>query len=217
MSFCLLLATILVRITGHQILFAGECTRAIHQCPYTTSCSSSGPQRFSAQFLVVGSSHFWPLSPSPCPWGMLGTMDYWYHILSHLIFLSHFQDAWGRKTYEDTELISQAFCKSVLLSQTLIFRNLPWCLTEQTKGKGPPGGSAILPGYPWVLWSYLASVLGVQFHGTFLSMSPGFQHPFIHLHIHPSNICCVLTRCSLDSQGVQGLWSRQAFIQVMIV
>lgn len=39
------------------------------------------------------------------------------------------------------------------------------------KGQGAPGGSAILPSYHVVLWSYLASVPGVQFHGTFLSMS----------------------------------------------
>ena len=93
--------------------------------------------------------------------------------------------------------MSQAFVN--LVSQTLIFRSLPWCLTEQTKGKGAPGGSAILPSYPWVLWSYLASVPEVQFHGTFLSMSPDFQHPSIHLHIHPSNICCVPTAYQQDA------------------
>ena len=67
------------------------------------------------------------------------------------------------------------------------------------KGKVAPGGSAILPSYLWVLWSYLGSVPEVQFHGTFLSLPPELQHPSTHSHIHPSNTCCVPTTCQQDT------------------
>lgn len=87
--------------------FAGECTRAIHQCPYTTH-SSSGPQRFSAQFLGGGSSR-WPLSPFSMPMG-----DAWNHGLlvpysQSFDFPKSFPKMLGVEKRTDTELISQAF------------------------------------------------------------------------------------------------------------
>lgn len=157
--------------------------------------------------------------PSPCPWEMLGTMDYWYHILSHLIFLSHFLRCLGYKSVLRHRANVSGFCKScksdsyfqepsMMLDRADKGQRGPWRFSNPSQlPVGPVELSGKCPRSP-VPWD-------IPVHVTRL---PTSIHPLTHSSLkHLLCAYCISARCSLDSQGVQGLWSRQAFIQVMIL